>query len=285
MTVRGITVTPAPFEGPLGIALPVEVAPGAAVPFEVRFAPLRSGVPTGRLTVDERAFPLEGVALDPPFPHAQLLVDTASLESGRQGKIEVKLDAPSPVTGTGTLTLSFQPKVAGVDDAAIQFLANGKRQLAINVEKGEDIARVSGQSAIFFQTGSTAGDLTIQLDLGFQQLRLPVALAQLPVRVDSTRAIRTATGVELSVEGFDNTRTVTHVSFTFYDRNGQALAGHPLRMNITDAFIGWWRQSGLGGVFLLKAAFPVAGDATQLTSVMVEFENTIGKAGSSKVSF
>jgi hypothetical protein len=284
LTVSTISVSPAPFEGPLGIALPAVVAAGGTAAFDVRFAPVRSGVPTGRLVVDDRTFTLEGVALDPPFPQAQLVLD-AAMESGSQAKVEVRLAGPSPVTGTGTLTLTFTPKVAGVEDAAIQFLANGRRQVTVTVAQGEEVARVNGQTVILFQTGSTTGDLTIQLDLGFQVLRSAVSLGPLPVRVDAARASRTPTGVELSVDAFDNTRTATHVSFTFYDRGGNALSGHPIRMNIADAFANWWRQSGLGGVFALHAAFPVAGDAGQLSAVLVEFENSAGKAGASRLSF
>jgi hypothetical protein len=96
---------------------------------------------------------------------------------------------------------------------------------------------------------------------------------------------RTSTGLELSAEGFDNTRTLTHTSFTFFDRSGQPLAGNPFRINVVEPFSAWWRRSSLGGVFLLRAAFPVAGDATQVNAVLVEFENSLGKTTSARITF
>jgi hypothetical protein len=285
LTVGSILVSPPPFSGPLDIVLPAEIPPGTTASFSVQFAPLRSGVPTGLLSVDGRVFPLEGVALDPPFPTAIVSLDSAQLESGVQGKLRVTLSAASPVTGTGTLAMTFQPRVTGVEDSAIQFLANGTRRVTLTVAKGEDVARVDGQPDILFQTGTTAGEITVQLDLGFQQVRVPISLSSAPVRLDAVRVQRTSTGVELSAEGFDNTRTVTHASFTFYDRSGQPLPGNPFRISVADAFSGWWKRSGLGGLFLMRAAFPVAGDATQLSAVLLELENSLGKTASSRITF
>jgi hypothetical protein len=283
--VGSIAVGAPPFQGPAGLALPLELAPGASTSFEVLFSPTRAGIFSGTLTVDKRAIPLEGVALDPPFPAASIHLEDSALQSGRQVKVSIRLAAPSPVTGAGTLTLALRPTVSGVEDAAVLFLANGERTVTVSVTKGEDVARVNNQTEFYFQTGTTAGELSLELKLGFQQLQVPFTLAPAQVRADSLKVTRTPTGFEAAIEGFDNTRTLTHATFTFYDSAGKTLGAGPMRLNLTDAFTNWWRQSGLGGAFLLRAAFPVAGDATLVTGVTVEFENSLGRTSMPRVSF
>jgi hypothetical protein len=252
--------------------------------FEVRFAPTRAGVFTAALIIDGRSIPMEGVALDPPFPTAHLVVDSSASQSGQQAKLQIQLSAPSQVTGTGTLSLALKPTVSGVEDAAVMFLANGTRTVAVSVTKGDDVARVNSSADIVFQTGTTAGEITLQLKLGFQDVRLPLTLASMPIRVDASRAQRTSTGVEMSLEAFDNTRTATHATFTFFDRAGKTV-GSAMRVNLTEAFASWWRQSGSGGAFVFRAAFPVAGDASQLASADIEFENSLGKTPAARVTF
>jgi len=285
VTVRSVTVSGTFFEQPTGVQLPVELAPGDSASFQVRFAPTRAGVFTGLLIVDGRTIPLDAVALDPPFPEARLTLETATFTSGKQIKLGIELASPSPVGGTGTLTLALRPNVAGVEDASVHFLANGTRALTVSVTKGENVARVNNQTDIFFQTGTTAGELTLQLRLGFQDVRVPVTIASTRVQVDSAKVQRTATGFDLTAEAFDNTRTATHATFTLHDRNGAVLPAGPMRIPLADAFAAWWRQSGLGGAFVFRASFPVAGDASQLGAVEVEFENSLGRGSATRLSF
>ena len=285
LTVRSVTVSGTFFEQPTGVQLPVELAPGDSASFQVRFAPTRAGVFTGLLIVDSRTIPLDAVALDPPFPEARLTLESATLTSGKQVKLGIDLAAPSPVGGTGTLTVALRPNVAGVEDASVHFLANGTRTLTVSVTKGEEVARVNNQSDIFFQTGTTAGELTLQLKLGFQDVRVPITIASTKVQVDSAKVQRTTTGFDLMAEAFDNTRTATHAIFTFHDRSGAVLPVGPMRIPLADAFAAWWRQSGLGGAFVFRASFPVAGDASQLGAVEVEFENSLGRSSATRLSF
>jgi hypothetical protein len=214
-----------------------------------------------------------------------VVTETATLESGKQVKVSIQLAAPSPVTGTGTLSMVLRPSVSGVEDAAVLFVASGSRTQTFTVTKGEDVARVNNQTEFFLQTGTTAGELTLELKLGFQQVQLPFAITPAAVRVDSLKMTRTPTGFEAAIEAFDNTRTLTHATFTFYDSAGKVLGAGPMRINLADTFAGWWRQSGLGGAFLLRAAFPVAGDATQVTGIAVDFENSIAKTPVPRAAF
>ena len=61
--------------------------------------------------------------------------------------------------------MKFVPSVANVtDDPAVVFLATNSRQLNIDLAVGAQTATYKGQSAIAFQTGTTAGTLTFTLE-------------------------------------------------------------------------------------------------------------------------
>ena len=62
--------------------------------------------------------------------------------------------------------MTFTPSVANVvKDPAVVFLASGNQSVAVDLVAGAQTATYKGQSAITFQTGTTAGKLTFTLDL------------------------------------------------------------------------------------------------------------------------
>ena len=97
--------------------------------------------------------------------------------------------------------------------------------------------------------------------------------------------MRTPAGVDVQFSGFDNTRSVSDVSFTFLSKSGQPLPGMPVKLPVTREFGNWWQASNLGGVFLFRASFPVTGDATQIGAVEVAISNTSGKTDLQRMSF
>jgi hypothetical protein len=157
--------------------------------------------------------------------------------------------------------------------------------LTFSVAKGDDVGRVNGNSEFYFQTGTTAGDLILDLKLGFQTFKTTFPLAASAPRVDSLQVIRTATGFDAVLEGFDNTRTLTHATFTFYDASGKVTGSGPMRFNLADTFARWWGQSTIGGAFLMRASFPVAGDAGLVTGLTVDLESSKGQTAAPRVAF
>lgn len=266
------------FEGPLDLRLPAEIASGAAAAFGVRFAPDRSLVYHGTLEVDGRVIQIEGLAIDAPLPSADLLFGNAG--SGQQATLRILFKAPARNRGIATLKMTFQPTAGTQDDPSAVLLPESRRETNLTVQAGE-----TGRD-VTFQTGTTAARIRFRLEesgrlLGESALiEIPAA----PARMSSVRASRQAGAIEVLVSGFDNARTVSEALFTFHDRNGQPI-GSEIRAQVQDVFASFFRDSALGGLFQLRAVFPVTGDTAQITGVQVELRNSAGPARGERVAF
>ncbi len=256
-------------------ALPMTLAPRDSVTFEVVWDPQSAGAAEGTLNVNRLGFRLTGTATDPPFPRPRIALDTLALKSGQQARIAVRFDTPSPATGTGQLRLEF----VGPADPGFGLLAPASGgTVQFGVQKGKDVATFGTRADIDFQTGSTAGAIVITVVLGPYTEQASVQLAPQPIQIDSARGVRTASTIELSLGGFDNTRTAGQLAFTFRDRNGQALGAGAIRADAASAFQRHFETANAGGLFFLRAVFPVAGAVAQIDSVDVEMPNTAGTA-------
>jgi hypothetical protein len=84
----------------------------------------------------------------------------------------------------------------------------------------------------------------------------------------------TTNGVVVSLAGFDDTRTASVVSFTFYD-TANRMIGQPIPVDATAQFQSYFANAGTG-LFGLTQAFNVAGDVTGIGSVAVSIANSQG---------
>jgi hypothetical protein len=286
VTVASLSLGAGPFEGSGFPAMPLALGPGEAADFLITYAPQVSGIHQATLQVGDRRFLLEGVAYDPPLPRPEIRIEPQTFDSARQGKVSVRLVSPAPAAGTGELQIEFQPAVqpAG-DDPAILFLDGGGRTVRFTVKEGETIARFGAEEATAFQTGTTAGAITFVARLGGYTVRSAVSIAPSPVVLDSGAGRRTATGVSLEVRGFDNSRSVSEVAFTFFDTRGQTLPGQPIRSQAAEAFRNYFQKTVVGGMFALTASFPVTGEASLLGAVEVQFTNSAGVSEKRRISF
>src|SRR5579884_1135176 len=148
ITVSTLSVSGAAFSGPAGVTLPIQLAPGASVPFQISFQPQTAATAQGTLTVDQRTFNLTGLGLNPPLPKGTIVVATPAAGSSTQVHISVALAAASGVSGTGTLTMQFQPAPGLADDPAIQFMTGSRRQASVSIAAGSSTAQINGQSDI-----------------------------------------------------------------------------------------------------------------------------------------
>jgi hypothetical protein len=254
-------------------ALPVTLAPRQSVAFDVVWEPWSAGTAEGTLNVNRIGFRLTGTASSPPFPRPIIALDTPALKSGQQARIAVRFDTPLPATGTGQLRLEF----VGPDDPGFGFLAPASgRTVQFGVQKGKDLATFGSRTDIDFQTGSTAGTIVITVVLGDQNEQATVQLAPQPVQIETAQGVRTGSTVELSLGGFDNTRTAGQLAFTFRDRSGRALGTGAVPVDATSLFQHHFETAGAGGLFSLRAVFPISGAISQIDSVDVEMPNTAG---------
>jgi DNA-binding NarL/FixJ family response regulator len=123
-----------------------------------------------------------------------------------------------------------------------------------------------------------AGRVTFTVELQSHREQATVELAPAAVEFDSVAAVRAAYSVEVEVRGFDNTRSASALAFTFRDRNGGAIGRGPVRVDAAQDFRRYFEAATLGGVFSLRAVFPVRGNVSEIGSVEVEVVNSQGTA-------
>lgn len=259
------------------------VEPGETARFEVLCDPLVSGPQRSVLRVGERRYTLRAEAVDPPLPPAELVVDLPSARSGQQGTVAVRLAARSETRATGRVTLVFQPASPEFSpDPAILF-ASGAATAAFSIEPGDSAARFGAKPYAEFQTGSTAGTITVVLELEGHDDRRSVAIPPAPVTIASAAVARGTNSVDVEVAGFDNTRTASRLAFTFYDRAGTPLPPGAIRADATDEFRRYFANTPMGGLFSMLARFPVMGDVAAIAAVEVEIVNGAGTARSARL--
>jgi hypothetical protein len=301
LTVNSVTVSGSGFSGPIGLTTPTQIGSGQSVPFQVKFTP-QSGTPyQGTLTVDGRTFTLTGQGLAAPLPTATIVFASSVGASAQQNSITIPLSSASQVSGTGTLSMAFQPSVAGVpDDPAIEFLSGPLRKATVSIAVGATSATIGGQPSMAFQTGTTAGTITFTLTLennAPQQssLTIPPSL----IILDTATAIRAlglvqvgSSGLDntgsLSVafSGFDNTQSASQLAFTFSDLKNRALPQGTINVE-TNALQLYFENNAaqFGGMFQLLATFPVTGDTTQIGFVTVQITNSAGSTPPQQIAF
>jgi hypothetical protein len=261
------------------------VGPGEALALDVVFEPHAAGQWEGALEIGMRRIALLGVAREPALPRPALEVDRSRPGSGEQVRVTVRLAEPPLGRGTGTLRVELEPAAGGFPaDPAVVF-STGSRSVRFAVAEGEGAARFANEAFIAVQTGTTAGTLVLTAELGesIAQLRLPIAAE--PARLQSAHAIRRGNQLEVRVTGFDNHRSVSQLSFSFFGRDGQAVPASPVRVDAAAAFQRYFETAELGGAFVLSALFPVAGDAALIASVELEIVSAAGATRSPRMPF
>ncbi len=283
--VQSIAVTGAGFSLSSVLTLPMVVGSGQTVDFVLAFNPTVSGIAQGSLTIDKRSFVLTGTAYEPQLPRPSVILETPVLHSGDQGRVSVRLASPSRSAVKGQLRMELRPAGQIRDNDASAMFLSGSRTLAFDINPGDQVIKLRGESSTAFQAGTTAGTLVFTIEAGGFTDQVSTVIAADVVHVDKAAAVRTASGVELTISGFDNTRSVGDLSFTFYSPDGQPLAGMPIKVNAGSDFGTWWSASTVGGVFQLRAVFPIAGDASKVTAVQASAGNSAGSATTDKLSF
>ena len=278
VTVSSVAVSGNGFSGPMGLKTPVQIGSGQSVPFQVTFTPQSGTSYQGTLTVDGRTFALAGQGLNPALPSASIVFASTVGASAQQNSITIPLASASQVSGAGTLTLVFQPSVAGItDDAAVQFLSGPFRIATVTIAKGATSALIGGQSSMAFQTGTTAGTITFIMTLeNNAPLQTSLIIPPAPINVDSATAVSLLGSINVAFAGFDNTYSASQIAFTFYDTTGKALPQGAIDVNATVAFQQYFSSTQAGGSFQVLAQFPVSGNEAEIGWVTAQVTNSLG---------
>jgi hypothetical protein len=250
------------------------VQPGQGGEFTLAFTPTTPGVRQGTLTLGDRTYPLTGTCLDPTPPKPTISIEMPQVASAQQGTMMVRFDAPAQTAGSGTVRISC----AGPMDSAIVF-ASGGREVAFKFERGDR------QLSFAFQTGTTAGALTftVAMDGGAtdqQTVEIPAAAPA----ITGLQTVRSGGVLELRITGFDNTRSLGALAFTFYDAAGNVIAPGVIRADASAEFARYFATSE-GGVFLLRLAFPVLGDTSGIAWGEAVLTNSAGSTKTARTAF
>ncbi|BDC49445.1 hypothetical protein F183_A17610 [Bryobacterales bacterium F-183] len=291
LTVRSLRVTGDGLSLAPGTPATLAIAAGQAESIVIRFQPTgASRRYAGSLIMDGRMFVLAAIGTDPPLPRPSIEID-GTAASGQSPKLSVQFATVPETDANGTLRMEFQPlpSVTTSDDSAIRFLSSNGRNLPVQVRRGQakaffGTAANAAQDAVF-QTGSTAGTITWTLEIGsFKEVRT-MQLSPAAANVAESRALRRVQDLDVTVTGFDNTRSMNQLAFTFYDTSGREVAPGAIRVDVRQEFSRFFSTSSTGGVFTLRASFPVSGGAaSQIGSVDVELVNSAGTSRTQRLT-
>jgi hypothetical protein len=268
----GFTLASPPF--------PLTIAPGETFPIPVTVGGAAEGETTAVLTLGPRRFSILAVVFRPQLAPVRIIPNDPVPRNGRQLKVRLQLDQPAAVSGSGTLRAVF---AGSVDDPAIVF-PNGARTIKFDVAAGSRDATFDGAPETVIQTGTTAGTLRLEALTATTIVTESFTFEPGIVVVDEAAARRNGSNLEIDITGFDNTRGVGSLNFRFFDRAGAPLGG-VITATPADLFKEHFDRNAAGGVFRLRASFPVTGDATLVGSVFVEMANSVGRTELQRLTF
>ncbi|HSU31217.1 MAG TPA: choice-of-anchor D domain-containing protein, partial [Bryobacteraceae bacterium] len=285
ITVSTLTASGAGFSIASAPATPVNLQPGQSISFQLVFSPSSAGTYTGTLSIGTRQFSLtakSASSLDVSFQ-----IDQSPLASQQQAHLSLQLSSPAPVKLIPTLTMEFMSLVSGItNDPAINFLASSGRQLQITFDSGSQTGTFNGQSALTFQTGTTAG--TLKFTLAFPDgttATKSFTVTPAAVQITSAQALRQSPNLVLNLTGYDNTYSIGNLVFTFYDTDGKVVTPNGISVEAGSSFHQFFfTNNQTGGAFTLQAKFPVNGDVTKIGSVSAAIANSVA-ATTSKSNF
>jgi hypothetical protein len=266
----------------------ITIQPGWALTFQVAFSPAQAASATATLNIAQGiTYSLTGKA---PAPLNLTLMCGSSPCSGQtftsQQQVQATLQWPNTsstsVPSAVSLSLSFKSAVSGINaDPAIQFISptQGSTLNQISFTENSPTGTFSGGASQFaFQTGTTAGTITITAT-GLETQNQSWSFDILPskVQITSTNVQQQASNVVVTLDGYDNTYSAGQLSFTFYNTSGQPVSPGAINVNAASNFQQYFFNNNQGGgVFALQATFPVNGDVTQIGSVTATISNSVG---------
>ena len=267
--------------------LPVTIQPNSSITFSITFNASSSGTFTGQLTIGTRIFSLTGLSVVSPVPSLSMQLSQEPLTSAQQVNLTIQATSASKVDAIGELEMSFTPSVNGVsDDPSILFLTTGGRKLQVTLAAGSQTAAYNGQTALAFQTGTTAGTITFTLTFpNTPPVTQSYSITPVSIHISNATAVRQDPNLVIGIDGFDNTYTAGQLSFIFYDTNGNQINSKPMAIDASSNFHQYFYTSNpAGGSFAMQASFPVTGDVTKIGSVAVTLTNSAGQAAT-KLAF
>ena len=259
-----------------GPALPLNLAAGRSIPLSLEVTPGSVGFLELPLSIDGREFTLRVTAAVPRLPAARIVTDAETLRSGQQVRLRIEFAEPARVAGGGTLELSFSG-----NDPAVR-LSTG-RTTVFNLPAGSRMARFGEADDIMMQTGTISDTIRLLVRGPGLETAREFRIEPQPVVVEEAKATREGSTIVVAITGFDNSRGAASMNFRFADRAGNPL-GSVFTVTAENEWKSYYQTSGMGGVFRLRAVFPVAGDVSLVGSVTSEIANAFGRTEIGKLT-
>jgi hypothetical protein len=260
------------------------VAPQASVSFAIRFSPTVAGARTAVLSIGSQQFTLTGTGVSPPLPAPVAMVTLDTVQSAQQGTIVVDLSEPAESAGSGTVTLSFEAQTAGELDPGIAF-SSGGQTAPFTFNQGDTMASFGTGHSVAFQTGTTAGTLVVEAQIGNQVSQQSIVISPAVIGIVAATGTRQTSAVTVDITAFDNTRSASMLTFTFYDSGGNVILPGAINYDSAAAFGSYFAASDDGGQFALSAYFPVNGQPSNVSAFTVQMVNSAGTTTTARESF
>jgi len=227
----------------------------------------------------------------PALPVLTIAPSGNTATPGTQPAFTMTLSQPYPLPLSGTARLTFAPDGAAPTDPDVRF-STGGTSVDFTIPAGQTNAVPDSGSQFAFQTGTTAGTITMTVSVrqGTSVMQPDPYLTR-TVRVDraaptisSVRINRTASGFEVIIMGFSNTREISGSTFRFTAASGSSLSTSDFTVAVQPVFQTWFASTpsqSFGGQFLLTVPFNVSGSTSSLSAVQVTITNAVGSASGS----
>lgn len=262
---RRLRVTPAAVPALAGAHFTLAPTSDPAI-WAVSFTAEAASTATAALTVDTQHFTLRATATEFALPRPSIATPPGSLEPAAQQKVVIRLSEPARVSVLGSATLTFAPRAGQPDEPAIAFLPQLVRTVPLQFAEG------ASEVELTFQTGTTAGVAAVQAVIGTANAEVRFTLPARPLKLTAARANALP---EVVLTGYDNTRSVTKVAFTWFLKSGETAAPGRMEADVAGQFHEYFDQNP-GGTFQLRARFPISGTASELAGVEVEITSAQG---------
>jgi hypothetical protein len=217
----------------------------------------------------------------PAAPGTSLNGFPANGTPGTQVTSAVTFNTPYPLDVTVNLKLTFAP-ASGSDDPNVQF-ATGGRTTTVTVKAGS----TTSLTTIAVQTGTVAGVITITEQLVSNGTDItpspaPTRTITIAASAPSVTSVTVTPGTNqftVVVVGFDPTRAITQVNFTFTPASGSTLQTSTVTIPAQTLFSQWYQSSAatpFGSQFSFTITFTVGGSVSSIQSVTVTLTNPTG---------
>ena len=214
----------------------------------------------------------------------------STTDSAQQITFDLTLSSAYSKTVSGQITISLQPDAAAPkDDPAVQF-STGGRVVSFTFPPNTTHAQFPAKP-MAFQTGTVAGaiTLTVTSDLPGGNPDLSVVVARAVPVIRNVTVVKNATGFQVQVVGFSNSRELADVSLQFTPASGMNLQTTSLQVNLGDVANQWYASDAsapFGGQFLLVLPFTVQqGSQSDIGAVGLQLKNALGTSATASTNF